>query len=167
MNCPNCHRQNPADAKFCIYCAAQMTPQTPEVDTAPKPAVGPTVRLNPAPAPSYTLPAEPQPAPAPAPQPKPRSRAFDDAPTGAVFLIGLGVLILTGNFFPGILLLLGVTGYMSEMRRGRRERALQPLVFFGGLTLLFATGFFFPGIFFLLGAMYLLGRGGHRGWHRC
>lgn len=162
MNCPNCARENPANAKFCIFCAAQLVSEPAVAE--PTPAVGPTVRLNPAPAPAYELPVTPTPAPA-VPQPSSGSlpRRQNNGSIGAVFLIGLGFLFLTGNFFPGILVLIGVTSYMNEARRGRQERGMQTLLFFGGLALLFATGTFFPGILFLLGALYFLnGRGGHR-----
>lgn len=164
MNCPNCTRENPDNAKFCIFCAAKLTPEP--VVAEPVPAVGPTVRLTPEPAPAYVLPSTPAPAPA-APQPSSGSvpGRYNDGATGAVFLIGMGFLILTGNLFPGILALLGITGYMSEARRGRPERGMQSLIFFVGLTLLFATGTFFPGILFLLGALYFLGsRRPGRGW---
>lgn len=167
MNCPNCARENPANAKFCIYCAANLMPETPVVVEA-TPAVGPTVRLEPAPTPSYNLPIEPQPAaaaPQSAPSSTPKKHGYSDGSIGAIFMIGLGVLFLTGNFFPGILVVLGITGYMSQARHGKSQQALQTLVFFAGLALLFATGSFFPGILFLLGAMYFLGRGQHgRGW---
>lgn len=170
MNCPNCARENPANAKFCIYCATSLAPEPTVAE--PAPAIGPTVRLNPEPAPAYSLPTTPAPASA-TPQPAPAAPSssgswatrFNDGTTGAVFMIGLGFLFLTGSFFPGILVLLGITGYMSEIRRGRQQAAMQALVFFAGLALLFAVGNFFPGILFLLGALYFLGRrSGGRGW---
>lgn len=173
MNCPTCDRTNPADAQFCIYCATRLQSDAPEVPVINKPAVGPTKRLTPPPTPTYTM---PTPAPQPAPQPLPQASStpghhahhWNKDVIGAVFLIGLGVLFLTGNLFPGILVLLGVTGYMREAAQGRPRRGLRSLVFFSGLAVLFATHFFFPGILLLFGLLYLIGSEGRRGgWHWC
>lgn len=159
MICPTCNRTNPEDARFCIYCSAQLTPPAPEVREVQAPAIGPTTRLPEAPTPTYTMPAS-APSPAPAVPHVPGHihrvpRHFHEA-GGAFFLIGLGVLFLTGSFWPGILVLIGVTAFISEMGRGRQNNGLGALIFFCGLAFLFATGAFFPGILILLGVMALL-----------
>lgn len=159
MNCPTCERTNPADARFCIYCSAQLTSPAPVVQDAQPAAVGPTTRLSEAAIPAYTMPAS---APIPATAGPQHSahlrRAFPqlNQNAGAFFLIGLGVLFLTGNFWPGILVLIGVTSFISETGHGRQNKGLGTLIFFTGLAFLFWTGAFFPGILILLGIMALL-----------
>jgi hypothetical protein len=159
MNCLACGRTNPADAKFCIYCAAQLSVAAPPVQAAvtePAPATGPTTRLEHKP--TYTLPAAP-PIPVPPVAPSiPGALPHYKEWIGAVFLIGLGLLFLTGSFFPGILVLIGITGFLSESGRGRQDKALQALVFFAGLAVLFWSHSFFPGILILIGVMALLKR---------
>ena len=44
MICPNCHRTNPEDAHFCIYCAV---PLVAAESFRPPPATGPTQVLDP------------------------------------------------------------------------------------------------------------------------
>lgn len=166
MNCPNCERKNPADAKFCIYCATQLqsvAQSIPIVEESDTPATGATRRLQPEPQPTYTMPQASQPAPAaPAPVARPRKRAFGNDTLKAVWLIGLGVLLLAGDFFPGILVLIGLTSYIRDTQQGQPHKALRNLVFFTGLALLFWANFIFPGIFFLLGALWLLNNRGYR-----
>lgn len=159
MICPTCKRTNPEDARFCIYCSTHLLPSAAEVLEAQSPAIGPTTRLPESPMPAYTMP-DPAPIPAPAvPHGSGHIRRgpkhFNEA-SGAFFLIGLGVLFLTGSFWPGILVLIGVTAFMSEMGRGHKNNGLGALVFFCGLAFLFGTGAFFPGILILLGVMALL-----------
>jgi hypothetical protein len=165
MTCPACQRTNPVDARFCIYCSAQLNTEAPAVAASvapqPVPATGPTTRLAPEAVSGYTMP-EPIPATAtPAPSIH-RGRAQFHQSGGALFLIGLGVLFLTGNFWPGILVLIGLTGFISEAGRGRQQQGLGALIFFTGLAFLFWSGAFFPGILFLLGIMALLNY--HRGF---
>lgn len=159
MNCPQCDRQNPADAKFCIYCAAmlQQAPAAPTVESTP--AIGQTMRL-PQP-PTYSMPQAVQPVPAPvgpAMGKRHRGRSFNTDAIKAAWLIGLGVLLLTGDFFPGILVLIGITSFMSDSQQGQHDKALRNLAFFVGLAVLFWTSFFWPGILFLIGGMFLLNK---------
>lgn len=156
MNCPNCQRNNPADAQYCIYCATRLAP---EVEVKDAPATGATRRLDPMPA--YTMPQAAPIAPAPAPMPAPRQ--YNKELGGGMFLIGLGVLFLTGTFWPGILALIGITAYVNETARGRHREAAQGLIFFVGLSILFWSGWFFPGILILFGLMALMHRGGRHG----
>lgn len=163
MNCPNCARKNPADARYCIYCATALQTNVQSIPIEEEePATGATRRLQPEPKPSYTMPQTPAPAPA-GPLPVPRTRRyFGNDTLKAVWLIGLGVLLLTGSFFPGILVLIGLTSYIRDNQHGQPQKGLRNLVFFTGLALLFWTNFIFPGIFFLLGAMWLLNNRGYR-----
>lgn len=160
MNCPNCDRKIPTDSQYCIYCSAQLA--QPVVET--KPAVGPTQRLDPA----YSMPRPPElaPSPAPAPSRPPRARRNGQrsVPTAAIWLIGMGILFLTNLIWPGVLVLVGLTSYVEQEARGKREAGLSSLVFFSGLALLFLTDLFWPGILVLAGAMWLLNSRNGRGW---
>ncbi|HEY0607245.1 MAG TPA: zinc ribbon domain-containing protein [Herpetosiphonaceae bacterium] len=159
MTCPTCNRSNPEDARFCIYCSTQLTPRVTEVQEAQSPAVGPTTRLPESSAPIYTMPASvPNPAPAIPHVPGHISRGLrhGNEVAGAFFLIGLGVLFLTGTLFPGILVLLGVTAFISQNGREHQNKGLAALIFFTGLAVLFWTNSIFPGILILFGIMALL-----------
>jgi hypothetical protein len=158
MKCPRCERPVPADAQFCIYCAAPLASAAPAAPA--NAATGPTTRLNPQVVERYRMPAT---APAPAPQmtmPRQRHRHGhrQNDSIGAVWLIGLGLLFLTGHFFPGILFLIGITSFLKHSGRGRDRKAVQTLVFFLGLTALFWYGFSLPLLLIWLGAMALLNR---------
>lgn len=154
MNCPNCARTNPEDAQFCIYCATSFGSSVTTAE--PKPATGPTTRLDPAVVPAYILPAA---APVVQPQTSAQSmapaRSFNKESIGAVWLIGLGILFLTRDFFPGILVLIGITSYLSANAHGRSAAALQPLMFFVGLAAIFWIGFSIPLVLLWLGLMAL------------
>ena len=175
MQCPHCERDIPADAAFCIYCAAPIAKAEPvEPD---RPATGSKIRLDPGQvaAASRRAPSKrTQPARtiivdnrcgAHAPTPpvvidnrrnvRPRKHRSD--PSGGLFLVGLGILILTHTLWPGILLLIGLTHYVKENARGRAHRAVKRLVFFGGLGFLFWADLFWPGILLLLIAVHVLG----------
>ena len=154
MNCATCARPNPEDARFCIYCAVSLTAaeQTPGAEATP----GPTVPLD-------ARATTPAPAAAP-PTPGAQSRStppwfaaqHNEEITGAIWLIGLGLIFLTGAFWPGILVLAGLTAYVQEAARGRQAEGLQELVTLTGIAFLFWTGLFWPGILILLGIVALL-----------
>jgi TM2 domain-containing membrane protein YozV len=65
-------------------------------------------------------------------------------------LIGLLLLIMTGTFWPGILVLIGVTKFIKHSVRGRTDRALRGLAFWGFLTLLLGAHMLWPGIILLI-----------------
>lgn len=152
MTCPTCGRSNPEDSRFCIYCSIPLAAS--EEVTA---ATGPTVLLDAtlvAPLPPVTPTA---PLPATPIQPSvPAYAGRRNQISGAIWLIGLGCLFLTKSFWPGILVLVGLTSYIQEAARGRTQQALRTLVFFIGLTILFWSNRFFPGILILLGVMALI-----------
>ena len=150
MTCPKCGRSNPEESRFCIYCATALT-GTEEVDEA----TGPTVRLDPAvPIPVLSLaPAAPAPPPPPT---MPGLAGRKNEVSGALWLIGLGILFLTGSFWPGILVLVGLTAYVQQLACGRSQESLRSLIFFVGLAVLFWTNLFWPGILILLGLIALI-----------
>lgn len=150
MRCPNCDRSNLDGARFCDGCGAELAPSEA---TATPAATGPTVRL-PEPVPGPALPAMGMNAAASLP-PRPRALRLRQM-NGGLWLIGLGMLFLTGTFWPGILVLIGISAYLEETARGRHQEALRTLIFTLGLAVLFALGWFWPGILILLGLTALL-----------
>ena len=78
--------------------------------------------------------------------------------SGAIFIIGLTILIVTGNVWPWILLLIGVIGAADELGSGKVGGATMTMVFLAGLAVLFATGTFWPGFLVLIGIGALLHR---------
>jgi hypothetical protein len=168
MRCSQCDSPLPEGAEFCVECGAPV-----------RAATGRTVALDPgrpaAPAPPADLPAPPAPvslpgAPVRGGGRRRRGSLFDGswrpmahglgARSGAIFLIGLGVLFFTNTFWPGILALLGITGAIDELGNGNPRAAAIVLTFMGGLAVLFLTGSFWPGILVLLGLVTLLDRVG-------
>ncbi len=63
-----------------------------------------------------------------------------DAVVGGTFLIGLGLLFLLNWFWPGILLLIGVTALVDQWFKGRPAKGLITLLLFGGLALVLSVG---------------------------
>ncbi len=61
-----------------------------------------------------------------------------DAIGGAVFFIGLGILLLTGWWWPGIIVVIGVSSVVTSLLAGKIRDALIAVVIFGiviGLSL--------------------------------
>ena len=77
--------------------------------------------------------------------------------SGAVFLIGLGVLFATGFWFPGILLVIGATMLVQGLADGRGWYSLQGAAWMIGLGIWFATGASVAMLFILLGISVLIG----------
>ncbi len=171
--CPACNVRNPAIAMFCVNCGRALheetaapaqqpaTPRRAEIADASRP---PPLSIPPAP----DLPAHRRPdraAPLPAGPALPsrtlaRTRGMNPATlgglTGGLFLIGLAFLFATGTFFPGILVLLGLTGFLGSAAGGKARVGLIPLIFMCGLAFLFATNTIFPGILVLLGIIAII-----------
>ncbi len=157
MDCVTCGRELPANAVFCIYCAAPIDPPKPaDIGLSEAPATGATIRLDPA-----THPTVPEPAASPKPHHaarpakprkahgRPHSQRHTDLST-PLFLIGLVLLFWSGRFWPGILLLLGFTYFVKEASYGRQARAIKHLLFLAGLALIFFAHAFWPGVIILI-----------------
>jgi hypothetical protein len=165
--CPACNTNNPEHARFCVVCgrafgAAQprQRPAAPPLKrpSAPKPTAQPSYpRMA---TPPTLLPSHPLPAPATRHHHAPRND-----PSGAVFLIGLVALLVSHAFWPGILVLLGLTNLVHHAARGRPERGTRALIWLAGLAVLFATGAFWPGILILIFISMALGGGRSRHWY--
>lgn len=153
MTCPKCGRSNPEDSRFCIYCANPLA--APQEVTA---ATGPTVLLD-----ATSVAPPPQVAPMAA-RPSSPDQSIVPSHSGsmnglcwAIWPIGIAILLLTKiAFWPGILIVVGLSSYIQEAAKGRTQHALRSLIFFIGLTVLFWTGRWFPGMPILLVVMALI-----------
>lgn len=184
--CPRCDAQIPAGGRFCIECGASAPVATGPTERLAEPAAGPLCAScgtrNPAgadfcvscgralaarpladPPPSAPLP--PLAAPL-APSPSgaaPRARALVnwDGMTGGIWLIGLAVLFLTGRWWPGILVLVGLSALFSGLAHAKssaeRLGALQGAAWMLGLAVIAAFGWWWPGILVLVGISAVLG----------
>lgn len=162
MNCRNCGRDIPADSKVCPYCGTRVA--TTMVDD--RPATGATERLGPDD--KLTVPAATRREypPRAAERAGPAFGSRQAVPIGAVWLIGMAILFWTNTIWPGMLILVGLTSFLSLSNRGRLDQALSPLIFFIGMAVLFWTNWFWPGILILMGVMMLLNAGALRGRRR-
>ncbi|MBA3948285.1 MAG: zinc ribbon domain-containing protein [Herpetosiphonaceae bacterium] len=164
MNCPQCGRAIPSEAQFCIYCRARIAPQAPEQHV--RPATGPTVRLG-----REAVPPAPQSVPTTPP-------VYFPAPQGAggygrgrgrrggvgIFPIGMLILFVTGWWWPGILVLFGITALLDRVGGGRYRSGIPALIFFLALALLFSTHqfgnmwFFWPFLWMLPASLWWFSR---------
>ena len=71
--------------------------------------------------------------------------------SGGIFLIGIAVLALTRFWWPGILLVLGVTAIARGWLQGRQWQALSGGLWLIGIAALAYTGYWWPGILVVLG----------------
>ncbi len=82
-----------------------------------------------------------------------------------LFLFGVFLLLMTGNIWPGILWLVGISSFVGAAAAGRSDKALTILVWTAGLALLFAHGTLWPGILLLVFlSMVVNGRGRSSRW---
>lgn len=89
---------------------------------------------------------------------------------GGVFLIGLALLFMTGDFFPGILIVIGLSVLAKGIAEGKQLNEISGWAWLIGLGVVFTLGFSFPLLLIGLGVWMLFGRkhlnGGHWGsWH--
>lgn len=78
---------------------------------------------------------------------------------GPIFLVGLGLLFLLKlPFFPAILVVIGLSLFVSEAARGNVVVGLRNTIWLFGLAVLFTIPrLWMPGIFVLIGLHALLG----------
>lgn len=77
--------------------------------------------------------------------------------SSAIFLIGLGLLFVTGWWFPGIFFVIGASSIAQAMDDGKRWYATQGGMFMVGLGTIFWLGLNPAAIVLVIGAMMLLG----------
>ena len=58
--------------------------------------------------------------------------------SGGIFLIGLGVLLITGWWWPGILLVIGLSGGAEQIFRGQMARGIGTIAFFSAIPIVVA-----------------------------
>jgi len=57
--------------------------------------------------------------------------------SGGIFLIGLGMLMITGWWWPGILVVVGLSGGAEQIFRGRTSSGIWTIVVLCGIALVF------------------------------
>jgi hypothetical protein len=149
--CGFCGTLNPPGAIFCVACGQGLTARP-----FAEPPVSP-------------LPSAPAPAPLSGRPPTPTRSAqgggFDMARWGGVsgglFLIGIAVLAVTGWWWPGILVLIGltslVTGLAGGRSSGRSWAGIQGALWLFGLALIAQLNWWWPGILVLVGLGAIVG----------
>lgn len=90
------------------------------------------------------------------------SKSYADRVSGAVFLIGLGLLFtplggIVGGFFPGILFVIGASAIARGMAEGLPWYNVSGGLGMIGLGLVFLVGFSLPLLLILLGLAMLFG----------
>jgi hypothetical protein len=58
--------------------------------------------------------------------------------SGGIFLIGLGVLMITNWWWPGILLVIGLSGGAEQIFRGQMARGIGTIAFFSAIPIVIA-----------------------------
>lgn len=167
--CPQCHAINPEHAHFCVVCGAAFATYT----TTPS---RPTFQQSPPIARSYTPPKKrtpPQIYPRIATRtiptqvstpPRPHHRRhIGGTHNNLLFLIGIFILLATHMLWPGILLLIGLAGLVSQTNHGHPHKGLSAMIWWGGLALLFTTHTVWPGIVILTLITIVIGNTG-RSW---
>jgi hypothetical protein len=89
------------------------------------------------------------------------SKHQGDQVAGAVFLIGLGVLFLTGYWWPGILFVIGASAMARGVSEGQAWYNVPGGLWMIGLGLVFAFGFSWPLLLILIGVSMLFGKQWH------
>ncbi len=96
------------------------------------------------------------------------SKSYEDRVSGAVFLIGLGLLFtpiggIVGGFFPGILFVIGASAFARGLAEGQEWYNVSGGVVMVGIGLFFLLGFNLPLLLILLGIATLFGYTSHSG----
>jgi Double zinc ribbon len=162
QQCAACGTHNPQGAAFCVSCGRSL--ESRPVADAP---------ANPLPIPPTSAPLSTT-APAAidsAPVARPRRGGFSmewGGIMGGIWLIGIAVLAVTGWWWPGILVLVGISALVGGLRSGgsweQRRGGLQGALWIFGIAVLAVTGWWWPGILVLVGTSAILGAitRGHR-----
>jgi hypothetical protein len=152
--CAACGTRNPPGAAFCVTCGRSLDARP--VADAPSP-----LPIPPAPAPlTSTPPASIESAP-PA---QPRRGGFSvewGGIMGGLWLIGIAVLAITGWWWPGIMVLVGISALLGGLQSGgsweQRWGGIQGAIWAFGIAVLAVTGWWWPGIMVLVGLSAISG----------
>lgn len=149
VNCAACGAGNPAHAIFCVRCGQRLGDPAP-IHYGPPPLSIPSVPR---------APIAPRMAAAPAFHRVTRRRRHGwSVAGGGIFLIGLGLLLLTRSFWPGILIVIGISQFVEMASRGRIPDALRTSLGLFGIALLFLIPgkLFLPGLFIMIGLSVMI-----------
>jgi len=155
QQCAACGTRNPPGAAFCVTCGRGL-------GTRPV-ADAPASTLAPALAPEALLPV-PQAAIEATPANKPQRGGFSiehGGLMGGLWLIGIAVLAVTGWWWPGIMVLVGISALAGGVQSGgsweQRWGGIQGAIWTFGIAVLAVTGWWWPGIMVLVGLSAILG----------
>ena len=153
--CAACGTRNPPGAAFCVTCGRSL--EARPVADAP---------ANPLPIPSADAPLTSVPAASVESAPAARSRRGGFSVEwggimGGIWLIGIAVLAVTGWWWPGIMVLVGISALVGGLQSGgsweQRWGGLQGAIWTFGIAVLAVTGWWWPGIMVLVGLSAILG----------
>jgi len=152
--CMACGTRNPPGAAFCVTCGRSMDARP--VADAPSP-----LPIPPAPAPLTSVPsASVEPAPADRRRRGGVSVEWGGI-MGGIWLIGIAVLAVTGRWWPGILVLIGISALVGGLQSGgsweQRWGGIQGAIWMFGIAVLAVTGWWWPGILVLVGLSAIFG----------
>lgn len=149
LRCPACGSANPTNALFCVRCGEPIDPtqSTTLARPAPKTVAAPVRPPTPA-----------------APRRRSPSRAWPYS--GAIFLIGMGLIFLLKlPFLPALFVILGLITFISSAVSGNVLGGLSPLVWMFAMAVFFAVPRLgVPAIFVALGLQIILAAAHRKGW---
>lgn len=152
--CPDCGTPNPAIANFCVLCGRTLG--NGEHQTAPQ--TQPLPRYAEPPPPRYANPPQPvvltlpdaQPLAAPERARKRRYKGRMSNESGLLFLVGLLVLMFTGWWWPGILVLLGSVTLFQSLSENKLHEGLRPALWLLGIAVCAMFDLWWPGMLILV-----------------
>jgi len=153
--CAACGTRNPPGADFCVTCGRTLAVRpVADVPANPLPPA-----LAPAPissAPSASLES------APAARPRRAGLSVEwGGIIGGIWLIGIAVLAVTGWWWPGIMVLFGISALVGGLQSGgsweQRLGGIQGAIWTFGIAVLAVTGWWWPGIMVLVGLSAIFG----------
>lgn len=80
--------------------------------------------------------------------------------SGGIFLIGLGVLLFTGWWWPGIMLVIGLSGGAELIFRGKVARGIGTIAFFSAFPIIWGIAQATDISWGVVGAFILIALGG-------
>jgi hypothetical protein len=150
--CAACGTRNPPGAAFCVTCGRAFAARP--VADAPASALPPP--LEPAPLTSTSAQS--------VSSTRPRRGGFNvewGGIMGGIWLIGIAVLAVTGWWWPGIMVLVGISALVGGLQSGgsweQRLGGIQGAIWTFGIAVLAVTGWWWPGIMVLVGLSAIFG----------
>jgi DNA-directed RNA polymerase subunit RPC12/RpoP len=147
LRCPTCGSANPAQAIFCVRCGERM--DAPRGSQTVVPRTNPLATTSPPPPPPY------QPV-------RPSGWQY----SGAIFMIGLGLIFLLKlPVIPAVLILIGVSNLVGALVRGTPFEGLSSAIWmFAIATFFILPRFAVAAIIIAVGLQILFTTAQKRGW---